>query len=71
MERLIYAIITGYIAVLMSYVSTLRHEPLCAAWSAVIAVIIFVLTIICLWDERNYYKRFVSHSITIWGKDFN
>jgi hypothetical protein len=71
MERFIYATIAGYIAVLMSYVSTLRHEPCGAAWSTAIAVMIFLLTISSLIDERKYYKRFTLHSIAVWGKDFN
>jgi hypothetical protein len=67
----IYAIIAVYTAVLMEYVLQLRGEYGARNVLMTFAILLFLVIIGYLFDDRQYYRTFKLHSITLWGKDFN
>jgi hypothetical protein len=64
-----YAIAACYIAVLMEYVLELRGEFGARNVIGTFAVLMFLVIIGYLHDDRKYYKRFKLHSVAIWGQD--
>jgi Flp pilus assembly protein TadG len=67
----IYAIIAVYTAVLMEYVLVLRNEQGASVVLMTLAILLFLVIIGFLFDDRKYYLRFKLHSVAIWGKDLH
>ena len=71
MKGYIYAVVSCYITVLFEYVLELRGEYSLRNIVGVFSVLMFLIIIGYLNDDRKYYMRFKLHSITLWGKDLS
>ena len=67
----IYATTAVYIAVLMELVLELRGEYGARNVLMIFAILLFLVLIGFLRDDRQYYRTFKLHSITLWGKDLS
>lgn len=71
MERFVYANAFGFIVVFAEYVSLLRNESCGATWCMAIAILVFALNIMSLYEERAYAAKRTLNTLSLFGKDFN